>query len=59
MSQQQQPKRVAAIATVYHRHSHADVILSKIFEGFLHDGKEFPRMRWCRWLSISFPKAAI
>ena len=36
---------IPAIATIYHRHSHADVILSKIFEGFLHDGKEFPRMR--------------
>ncbi|MCI0684975.1 MAG: hypothetical protein L0Y71_23000 [Gemmataceae bacterium] len=52
---QQQPKRVAAIATVYHRHSHADVIVSKIFEGFLHDGKEFPRMRLVSMFVDQFP----
>ena len=40
-----EPKRVAAIVTEYRRHSHADVIIGKILEGFLHDGKEFPRMR--------------
>lgn len=36
------PKKVAAVVTVYHRHSHADVILGKILEGFLHDGREKP-----------------
>lgn len=50
-----EPKRVAAVATVYHRHSHADVILSKIFEGFLHDGKEFPRMRLVSMFVDQFP----
>src|SRR5262245_50191549 len=38
-------KRQAAIVTEYRRHSHADVIVGKILEGFLHDRKEFPRMR--------------
>src|SRR5438045_962795 len=40
-----QPKRVAALVTEYRRWSHADVILSKILEGYYHDGKEFPRLR--------------
>src|SRR5712691_8019199 len=38
-------KRVAAIVTEYRRHSHADVIVGKILEGFLHDGKEFPNLQ--------------
>jgi hypothetical protein len=42
---QQQPKRVAAIVTEYRHWSHADVILGKILEGYLHDRKEFPRLR--------------
>src|SRR6476646_2080319 len=32
-------KSVAAIVTVYTRHSHADIIVGKILEGPLHDGK--------------------
>src|ERR1041384_2036023 len=40
-----EPKRVAAIVTEYRRWSHADVIVGKILEGYLHDGKDFPRMR--------------
>src|SRR4051794_27994056 len=39
------PKRVAAIVTEYRRHSHADVIVGKILEGFHHDGKRFPNLR--------------
>jgi hypothetical protein len=38
-------KRVAALVTEYRRHSHADVIVGKILEGFLHDGKTFPRLQ--------------
>lgn len=37
-------KKVAAIVTEYRRWSHADVIVGKILEGFLHDGKEFPNL---------------
>jgi hypothetical protein len=39
------PKRVAAIVTEYRRHSHADVIVGKILEGFNYDGKERPNLR--------------
>ncbi|NBO94025.1 MAG: hypothetical protein EBV06_17215, partial [Planctomycetia bacterium] len=35
-------KKVAAIVTEYRRWSHADVIVSKILEGYGHDGKEMP-----------------
>src|SRR5919109_1359006 len=42
---QEERKPVAAIVTEYRRWSHADVIVGKILEGFLHDGKEFPRLR--------------
>src|SRR5438128_2029957 len=37
--------RVSAIVTEYRRHSHADVNVSKILEGYLHDGKEFPNLQ--------------
>jgi hypothetical protein len=49
-------KRVAAVVTVYHRHSHADVILTKILEGYLLDRKEFPRMRLVSMYVDQFPK---
>ncbi|MGL4554543.1 MAG: hypothetical protein ACRC33_25545 [Gemmataceae bacterium] len=35
-------KKVAAVVTEYRRWSHADVILSKLLEGYAHDGKEMP-----------------
>jgi hypothetical protein len=42
----QRPRRtVAVIVTIYTRHSHADVIVGKILEGYLHDGRDRPRMR--------------
>src|SRR5262245_58137447 len=34
------PKPIAGAATAYFRHSHADLILGKILEGPLHDGKD-------------------
>src|ERR1051325_4760835 len=39
------PKPLAAPVTANRLHSHADVILTKIFEGYNLDGKEFPRLR--------------
>ncbi|MCS6896487.1 MAG: hypothetical protein NZM29_00815 [Nitrospira sp.] len=38
-------KLVAAAVTTYHRHSHADVILTKLLEGPLHDGKNLFRLK--------------
>lgn len=54
--QQQQPKRVAALVTEYRHWSHADVIVSKILEGYLHDGKEFPRLRLASLYVDQFPE---
>ena len=51
-----EPKRVAAIVTEYRRWSHADVIVSKILEGYDHDGKDYPGCGSCRFTSISFPR---
>lgn len=57
MGDVQQPiKRVAAIVTEYRRWSHADVILSKILEGYLHDGREMPRLRLVSLFVDQFPE---
>ena len=37
-------KKIAAIVTEYRRWSHADVIVGKLLEGYLHDGKAGPAM---------------
>ncbi|MFO0928227.1 MAG: hypothetical protein U0736_14510 [Gemmataceae bacterium] len=39
------PQTVAAIITVYHKWSHADVLVGKLLEGYLHDGKTMPSLR--------------
>jgi hypothetical protein len=52
----QAPKQVAAIVTEYRRHSHADVIVGKIIEGFFHDGKAGPRMRLASMYVDQFPE---
>ena len=39
------PKSVAAIATVYHKNSHADVVISKILKGWKHDGQAGPNLK--------------
>ncbi len=39
------PKSVAAVITVYHRNSHADVLLTKILEGWNHDGGPGPALK--------------
>src|SRR5262249_9200556 len=51
-----EPKRVAAVVTEYRRHSHADVIVGKILEGYLHDHKIGPRMRLVSKHGDQFPK---
>jgi hypothetical protein len=51
-----EPKRVAAIVTEYRRWSHADVILSKILEGYYHDRKVFPNLRLVSMFVDQFPK---
>ena len=38
------PKRIAAVVTEYRRHSHADVIVGKILEGYNYDGGERPAL---------------
>jgi hypothetical protein len=40
-----QPKKVAAVITVYTHWSHADVIVGKILEGFNYDGGAGPNMK--------------
>lgn len=40
-----QPKSVAAVITVYFQNSHADVLLTKIMEGWKHDGGLGPSLR--------------
>ena len=50
-------KKVAAIVTEYRRWSHADVIVGKMLEGFLHDGKEKPNLRVVSMYVDQFPKS--
>jgi len=50
-----QPKKVAAIVTEYRRHSHADVILGKILEGFVHDGGAKPDLQLVALFVDQFP----
>ncbi len=40
-----QPKKVAAIITEYRLHSHADVIVGKVLEGYNHDSGAGPEMK--------------
>src|SRR6516165_5548959 len=53
---QDKPKQVAAVVTEYRRHSHADVIVGKILEGFNYDNKDRPRMRLASLYVDQFPK---
>jgi hypothetical protein len=50
-----EPKQVAAVVTEYRRHSHADVIVGKILEGFLYDGKDRPNLRVVSMYVDQFP----
>jgi hypothetical protein len=49
-------KNIAAIVTEYRRWSHADVIVSKILEGYGHDGKEFPNLQLVSLYCDQFPE---
>jgi hypothetical protein len=53
----QNVKRVAAIVTEYRRHSHADVIVGKILEGFNYDGREGPALRLVSMFVDQFPES--
>jgi hypothetical protein len=49
-------KKVAAIVTEYRHWSHADVILGKLLEGYLHDGKEMPTLELVALYTDQKPK---
>jgi hypothetical protein len=48
-------KKVAGVVTVYTHWSHADVILGKLLEGYLHDGKEKPDLELVSLYVDQFP----
>jgi hypothetical protein len=48
-------KKVAAIVTEYRKHSHADVIVGKILEGFNHDGGDGPDLKLASLFVDQFP----
>ena len=48
---------VAGIATVYHRDSHADVILGKILEGYNQQGGPGPALKLVSLYVDQFPKS--
>jgi hypothetical protein len=49
------PKKVAGVVTVYHRWSHADVILTKLLQGYSLDGKAFPTLKLASLYVDQFP----
>jgi hypothetical protein len=49
-------KKVAAVVTEYRRWSHADVIVGKLLEGYLHDGKEMPSLEVVSMYADQKPK---
>ena len=50
------PKKIAAIITEYRRHSHADVIVGKMLEGYMYDGKDRPNLQVVSMYVDQFPK---
>src|SRR5438105_456886 len=50
-----EPKKVAAVITEYRLHSHADVIIGKILEGYNYDGGEKPDLRLMSLYVDQFP----
>jgi hypothetical protein len=49
------PKPVAAAVTIYTRHSHADIIVGKVLEGPLHDGKNLYQLKLASLYVDQFP----
>jgi hypothetical protein len=49
-------KDIAAIVTEYRRHSHADVIVGKVLEGYNYDGGAGPNLRVVSMYVDQFPK---
>ena len=54
-----EPKSVAAVVTIYTPKSHADVILTKILEGWEHDGGAGPALKLAGLYVDQFPKEDI
>src|SRR5438046_8052618 len=52
----QPKKKVAAIVTEYRRHSHADVIVGKILEGYHYDGGAGPNLQVVSMFVDQFPE---
>lgn len=52
----QTKKKVAAIVTEYRRHSHADVIVGKILEGYQYDGGAGPNLQVVSMFVDQFPE---
>lgn len=50
------PKKIAAIITEYRKWSHADVIVGKMLEGYMYDGKEKPNLQVVSMFVDQFPK---